>query len=271
MIAGLAILTFIFSAAVIITAALYYIISEFLNSAERLWYNEGWLRAILMSAAALTFSSLTTTMMLIFASSPIVTLSIAANLNPAIILIISGLCLSILGASLGSFAINSVYDFIEKKTHVRAIDPSDPYRFRITEDEEDILVEKYLDPIKVKCALVALRVEINCVLQNDNAIPSFLSRHLGHQKSKQVHSLLQNVRSLRRGELTEAIVGDLSFDCRAYEQPLSQHEHLGPYHSKDENIFSSVLTEDVPLPIAYLAASAPILQEKFVANESMIP
>lgn len=238
LLAGLAIMTLVFSAVVLTIASWYYLLYQFLNSAERLWYNEGWLRAVLMSAAALTSSSITTTCTLIFAASPIITVALAANLNPVTMLIVTGICLASIGASLGVLLTNTIHDFIENRTHKKTIDSSDPYRFRLTDDEEDELIEKHIDPIKVRCALVALRVEINSVLDNEEQVPSFLNRHFGNSKYKQVQPLLQMVRALRRGDITEAVFGDLKFDCRAYESHLPQFNLL----SSTTNVYPKLFT-----------------------------
>ncbi len=220
--AGLAIVTLVFSAVVLTLAAWYYLFYQFLNSAERLWYKEGWMRAVLMSAAALTVSSLTTTLTLIFAASPIITVALVAGLNPITMLIVTGIGLASIGASLGAFLMNSVYDFIENRAHTKAIDSSDPYRFRLTEEEEDVLIEKHIDPIKAKCALIAIRVEINRVLNSEEQVPSFLNRHFGSQKQRETQALLQMTRALRRGEVTDVSVSDLKFDCRFYQQLMKQ-------------------------------------------------
>ena len=79
--------------------------------------------------------------------------------------------------------------------------------------EEQSLVDNKLDPIKVKCAMIALRAEIAKELGNEKPIPSFLSRHFGD--GAKVQELLQKVRHLRRGDIHVIEVGDLYFDCRS--------------------------------------------------------
>ena len=234
---------------------------QFLNSAERLWYEEGWLRLVLMTAAAISFSSLTTALTFLFGAVPILTVALAASLNPMTCLIVVGICLTTIGASLGSLAMNSLFDFVEKRKSKKSIDSSDPSRFRLTEDDEENLVALHIDPLKVKCALVALRVEISRVLNSEGELPSFLNRHFGNTKSKQVHALLIQVRALRRGELVELSVGDLKFDCRVYRQSISLQELSLTQGSLYPKIFTQgktiVQVDDVSPPplISDLASS----------------
>lgn len=221
--AGVAFVTAVFSAAVLTLASWAYMFNQFINSAERLWYKEGWMRAALMSATALAWSAVASTLTLIFAAKPIVLVAIAMNFNPVSLLIISGICVASIAAGLGALSMNSIYDFVEKRSNKRSIDPAEPQRFALSEDEVDVLVEKQIDPIKVKCALVAIRIEMNRVLQSEEAIPSLVNRLFASKKHKETQVLLQKARALRRGELTEVTVGDLTFDCRYYEQ-LRQSE-----------------------------------------------
>ena len=237
--AGLAIVSLAFSAAVITLAAWYYLFYQFVQGAERLWYNEGWMRMVLMSATALTSSALASTLTLICVTSPIVTVAFALNLNPLSMLIVAGICLSSVAASLGALSSNTLYDFIERRTHKRSIDAADPERFRLTEDEEDNLMEMQIDSTKVRCALVAIRVEMNRIQNSEESVPSFLNRHFGSQKQKDTHALLQLSRVLRQGKVSEACIGNLSFDCRFY-QPLEQSQkvRLGLPGGLYPNLFS---------------------------------
>lgn len=261
MIAGLVLITLIFSAAVLTLTAWSYLLCQFLNSAERLWYNEGWMRAVLMSAAALTCSSLTTTLTLLFAASPIITVALVASLNPITVLIVTGICLASMGAGLGALAMNGLYDCVEKRNHKRAMDRSDPYRFRLTEDDEDELVEKNIDPVKVKCALVALRMEMNSVLNNEGVVPSFLSRHFGNQKSKQIQPLLQMARALRNGDISEAVFGDFKFDCRVYSPPVHQQEYSLSQSAHCSNLYPDLFSEESGAFNMYSAPTPPIIKE----------
>jgi hypothetical protein len=266
MIVGMALISLVFSAVVLTLTAWSYLLYQFLNSTERLWYNEGSMRAVLMCAAAITSSSVTTTLTLLFAASPIITVALAASLNPITVLIVTGICLASMGAALGSLAMNCIYDAVEKRNHKKSIDSSDPYRFMLTEDDEDVLIEKNIDPVKVKCALVALRVEMNRVLNNEKAAPSFLSRHFGNQKSKQIHSLLQMVRALRSGDISEAVFGDFKFDCRVYLQPVPQREYSLLQSANCSNLYPDLFSEKSGMFNTYSAPIPPIMKEKSIVG-----
>jgi hypothetical protein len=199
-------------AAILAAIAVYYMLSELTDSLERFWYGEGWLKATLMLANTAVFGAGSTLLSLTFASTPLIALAVAAGLNPVGVVIAGTVLLGIIGAGIGCVAMSLLYDSIDEKRNQDALDPTEPQRFRLTDSEEQALLKNNIDPIKVKCAMVALRAEIANVLGNENRIPSFLSRHFG--KGAKVQELLQKVRALRNGALSTVEVGDLSFDCR---------------------------------------------------------
>jgi hypothetical protein len=192
--------------------ALYYIFDQFLNSIERLWYNEGWLKAVLMFTNSLIFGSASTLLTLMFASSPLMALAVFVGINPVGVVIAATVCLTAIASGIGCFTMDFLYDFIDKKCSSASMDPSDPCRYRLTEADELELLEKHIDPVKVKCALVALRAEISKLQESNDAIPSFLTRHF--TAAKKIQKLLHQVRELRRGNSTVVSVGNLCFDCR---------------------------------------------------------
>lgn len=86
-------------AAVLTFIALYYMLSEFLNSAERFYYNEGWLKAALRMANSIAFGAGSTLLTLTFAAAPLASLAMTAGLNPASVVVIGAVLLTIIGAS----------------------------------------------------------------------------------------------------------------------------------------------------------------------------
>ncbi|MDR3443379.1 MAG: hypothetical protein P4L65_10195 [Legionella sp.] len=221
-------------AAALAFIAMYYMFSEFLNSAERFYYNEGWLKAALMMASSLAFAASSFLLTITFASMPIIALALAAGLNPAGLVITSLVLLTVIGAAVGAFAMDLLYDSIDKKLNKNSMDPEDPLRFRLTDADERNLLRKGKDPIKVKCAMVALRSEMAKLLDSSDSsespkpIPSFLSRHFG--EGRKVQELLQKVRELRNGTRDAVTVGDLVIDCRTSErqQPVFQYHQNFP-------------------------------------------
>ncbi len=212
LIVALILIALIAAAAALAFIALFYMIHQFVNSVERIWYNEGWLKASLMLATSVAFGAASTIFSFTVASAPIIALAIAAGFNPVTILIISAVCLTVMGAGLACFVTSLIYDSIDERVNKDSIDPADSARFRLTVSEEHDLINKGIDPVKVKCAIVALRAEMSKELDNENTIPSFFSRHFG--SGSKVQPLLEKVRSLRHGDISEVTVGDLSFNCR---------------------------------------------------------
>lgn len=206
-------------AAVLTLISLYYMLNEFLNSVERFHYNEGWLRAALMLANAAVFSVSSFLLANTFIAPALFSLALIVGLNPVAVAVTGVILLSVIGAGIGAFFMGMLHDSIEKKLNKNTMDPNDPLRFRLTETDEKALIEKGIDPLKVKCALVALRAEIAKTLNNEQAaVPSFLNRHIGN--GKKIQPLLQQVRHLRQGKIDYIRVGTLVFNCKQSQRAL---------------------------------------------------
>lgn len=210
--------------AVVLTCiALYYMLDEFANSLERIWYNEGWLKAALMLASSVAFGSGAAMLSLTFAAAPLIALAVAASINPVGVVIAATILLGFIGAGVGCFAMGFLYDSIDEKVNQDAIDPADSERFRLTAAEEHSLKNKGIDPIKVKCAIVALRGEMASLLGNAKPIPSFFTRH--SSDGAEIQKLLQKVRDLRRGKIDTVEVGRLFFDCKMPQEVYQYSPH----------------------------------------------
>ena len=192
----------IIAAAVFLVAlyyATFYLMNIILDSVERFANNEGWLYASISILSALVGA---------LAGAALV----VAALNP-----VGGLAMlgvfgsSIISASIVSYLTNLAQDFMVSLTNEDALDPNDPYRYILTEkDVRHLNVENdeiELDPIKVKCAIVALRAEIE-------NMPSAYVRFFNgsDDKTAKINVNLELIRQLRRGELTSVNVGDMQFD-----------------------------------------------------------
>lgn len=203
--------------AIVTLVAIYYLLVAGFDALERLWFNEGGLQAIISIGSAIASgfaaSFLTTT----FLSSPIAALALAAGFsNPAGLVIFGVICLTIIGAALGCFVVNKIQESIIEKSNKDAMEPKDPYRFSLTKSEEQRLefsrdeTKDSLDPIKVKCAIMALRKELN-----SKHLSYFLHRFSSSNKENEI---LTTIRKIRRGELTEVTVGEgentLIFDLK---------------------------------------------------------
>ncbi|PWY55592.1 hypothetical protein DGG96_10815 [Legionella qingyii] len=213
LIAALVIIVIAAAAAVLAFIALAYMLDEFANSIERFCYGEGWLKGALMLATSLAFGAGSTLLTLNFAAAPLIALAVAAGFNPVGVVILGAVLLTIIGAGIGCWAMSMMYDSINASANKESMDPEDPLRFQLTAAEEESLQKKGIDPIAVKCAMVALRAEMAKSLGNEKPIPSFFKRYFDENGSE-VNELLTKLRHLRKGELKIVEVGDLCFDCR---------------------------------------------------------
>lgn len=213
--AALALLLMAAVAAVLASIAVYYMLNHFLEGVERFYYNEGWLKAALVMANSIAFGAGSIILTLAFATAPLTSLAIMAGFSPAAVIITGAVLLSTIGAGIGAFAMNLLYNPLQKDSH--AMDPKDPLRFRLTANEEHNLASNGIDPSMAKIAIVALRAEIAKHLNGKDAeVPSFFARK--DKSMAKVNECLRKVRDLRSGALTSLHVGDLFFDCQLKTQ-----------------------------------------------------
>lgn len=235
LIAFLLILALALVAVVLAFLAMAYMINEFADSMERFWYGEGWLKGALMFATSIGFGAGSAFLTMNFGAAPLIALAIAAGCNPVGVVAIGVVLLGVIGAGVGAFAMSLLYDSANKSANKESMDPADPDRFRLTASDEAFLRDKKnMDPMAVKCAMIAYRAEMAKLLGNEKAIPSFFNRDKGVQK------LLNELRQLRRGEVSVVDVGGLHFDCkippRTYvpvlvQQTPSYYEQPPAYHA----------------------------------------
>lgn len=203
--AALALIAFLAAAVVGSVIATYYLFSEMANSLERFWYSEGWLQAgvTMMGMAISSYAS--AVLCWNFATSPLFSLAVAAGVgNPVGIAVFGVACLTIIGAALGTLVINKIQQSMIKNANVESLDANDPHRYELTDKEARHLETIGIDPIKVKCAIVALRGEIG----DEPANRLFSSR------STTLRNNLDLIRKLRRGDISEVNVGEMHFNCR---------------------------------------------------------
>lgn len=188
--------------------SLYYLLSQTANSLERLFYNEGYTQALitLLSAAVSTIAA--TMVMEIVAYKGVLALAIAAGVsNPLGWASFAVLGLGLTGGAALTWLNNQVIGTYRKNANEDALDPQDPSRYTLTDAEATALEKKGIDPIKVKCAIIALRAEMK-----EETTPSYFNRMFYANSAIQTN--LKQVRLLRSGKLTEVHVGEMTFDCR---------------------------------------------------------
>ncbi len=187
--------------------AIRYLFDAALDAMARFYNNEGLLQA------SMSFMS-----MALGAIMGAVTCSLlfAATLNPLGLLGVSILAASIISAGIAAYATNSLHNLYIEKTHPDAMDPSDPFRFSSDDEyiellnvKKGLVWDQSLDPIKVKCAIAALRQDIG-----DMPSPTarfFASAGSASDKAKKN---IEMIRQLRKGEIFEVEVGNMTFDLR---------------------------------------------------------
>lgn len=127
------------------------------------------------------------------------------------------ICLSIISAAAGAFITDQIQKYTLKKYNPDAFDPMDPHRYQLTEHEELALIAKGLDPIKIKCAILAIRAEIG-----DRRLPAPIGFPWLGFRTKEIQTSIDRIRALRQGKDLSldnyvVTVGDMHFDCRLDE------------------------------------------------------
>ncbi|WP_419419149.1 hypothetical protein ACNVED_11440 [Legionella sp. D16C41] len=208
--------------------ALYYILREFVNSAERLIFNEGQLQAAITMASIAGGAAAGALFGTFIASMPIIMFGIAAGVSNPIGLAITGIvCITILSAAAACGLTNWIQNKVIQHNNKDALDPKDPYRYTLTASEEANLVKKGYDIYAVKIAIVALREKIGA-----KEVPSLLNRLFttsGQEKQK----YLDSIRSIKKGELDFVEVDKMKFDFRL-PNPYSLNSNYSNIHRHND-------------------------------------
>lgn len=217
--------------------ALYYLLSETFDSFERFFCNEGWMQATMNLLSMAVFTTASTILASTFASSALFSLAVAAGVSNPLGWVTFGVVgLGIIGGALGQLVTKHIQSSIIKHLNPDALDPQDPKRFALTDREAFALEDKGIDPIKVKCAIVALRAELG-----NQPIPAFFTRWFNKSKEQEI---LSKIRALRSGALTELTVGDMLFNCRSdalndIKRPQQQVNIGYPLYQRDSYPYKS--------------------------------
>ncbi|KTC77024.1 hypothetical protein [Legionella brunensis] len=201
--------------------AAYYLLRAGADSIERLIHDEGSLQAIISLSSAMGSALVSGFLATIFASTPLAMFALAAGItNPIGFVTLGVICLTVIGSAVGCFITNQIQNYIIKQGNLNALDPLDPHRYGLTEDEEIHLASRGFDPVKVKCAIVALHEQIG------KDVSPRLHRIFSDSDGKQ--ALLDTIRKLRRGETGYIIeigtgTDKQTFDLRPFVVPQQQH------------------------------------------------
>jgi len=225
--AVLAIIALALIGIVLTTVALIFLFRAFADSMERLWHNEGIRQALVSMLSMAAFGAASGVLTFFFLTAPLTTLALAAGItNPVGLIVLSIICLSLIGAFAGNLLINAFQNYIIKIANPDALDPADPHRYTLDEEE---LREANLDPIKVNCAIATLRQQLG-----KQSVPNWFSR------SREKQEILNTIRQLRRGELSEVDIEidkqTFRFNLRPFPQPVvyvHQHPSMMPSAPSD--------------------------------------
>ncbi|KTD32977.1 hypothetical protein Lnau_2625 [Legionella nautarum] len=234
-------LLLISTVAIVLTfIAIAYLFVEFFETMERLWHNEGLWQAMISMLSAIAFGTASGWLTALFLATPITALAVAAGVNPVGMVILGVICLTFIGAGAGCFITNSLQNYLVKIRNPEALDPQDPHRFTLTKAEEENLIAQNLDPIKVKCAIAALRQKLG-----KNELPYYITRLFNSDKQE----IIEQVRELRRGKLSaiEIEIGGtkLNFDLRPLSEMQHQASNHNDYYPADEEELSVETSQHV--------------------------
>jgi hypothetical protein len=224
--AGLVLLLIIGALLFLAAVAVYYMLNKFLDGMERIWYNEGWLDALIVCGSAVGFGALSAFFGTFIGGLPLFALAVTAGFPPTAVVILGVTLMTLIGAGLGVLTMSYLVPYLQGKGASGSMDANDANRFRLTASEETHLKSKEMDPVSVKLAILAVLEQMNKISNNKAiSVPYFLHRKLG--AGRDIQDLLNKVRALRSGALTEIEIGGVTFDLMmknsfAYTYPAAR-------------------------------------------------
>lgn len=225
----LAVVAVVGSGLIIIGLAMYYLVQHLANDIERLFYDEGFMRAITHIAITLAAGTAGMALAAVFLSGPFIALGLSAGLSSPLLLAAFGsITVGFMASTLGCYLSTALQESWISGANSDKIDPLEPQRFSVSKNEARLLESKGLDPLVVRAAMVVLRskiAEIENAINGESqskstkAMPFFLERKYGAQYKQDIHKLLEKARLLKRGALTELdIDNSVYFDFRKNTQ-----------------------------------------------------
>lgn len=194
----------------------WYLMAQILDSVERLSYNEGTFKAAATLLTIVLSTTAATVLAAAVAAEPLATLAIGAGLvNPVGIVAFGVLSIGVTLAAITTYFTNKLLLNHIYKSNPDALDPRDPKRFSLSQTEYNHLRKEGIDPIKVKCAIAAIRKEMGREPVAAPLTPNFLFFH-GRTKAQADH--LETIRTLKQGKKETVDVGDLHFNLALDEK-----------------------------------------------------
>jgi hypothetical protein len=205
------------------STALYYLLSQFLDSMERFYFDENWLKASITLASMAAGAALGTSLGF-FVLAPLLTL---VGITPIGLGIAATVLSALVIATITTWLANVIQDHFFESTHLNALDPADHKRYDLNQKQIKTLEKNGFNVEVVRCAIVALRKEL--IDLEAESIPSLVSRLISSTpKIKRINEILKSIRALRDGSYNEDTlkVGDLSFELKEPELDLNEGEAL---------------------------------------------
>lgn len=186
--------------------ATYYIIKELIEIADRIYFNEGLLRAVSSIATMLALGGSGACLGYFIIGPALAGLVAATVSNPIGIIVLASVALALIGAGIGAVLFNKarVQDRVSQRMNPDAMDPIEAHRFSLTEAQQRNLENNGFDILKVKCAMAAIRQQMG------DKIHSKSMRLFKHKSQQQ---WLDTLRALKRGDIEKLAVGDCVIDC----------------------------------------------------------
>lgn len=193
------------------STALYYLLSQTLDSVERFYYDENWLKASITLASLLAGASLGA-YLCFFIITPLLALGAITPIGLAIgAAVLSALVL----ATITTWLSNVIQNYFFESSHLNALDPADYKRYELDQKQILTLKDNGFNIDIVQCALVALRKEL--IDLEAESIPTLMSRLISSTpKIKRINEILKSIRALRDGSYTEDTlqVDNMSFNLK---------------------------------------------------------
>jgi hypothetical protein len=196
--------------AAIASAAALYLARQAYNDLDRIWYNEGRFQAV-VSLALMAGTAVAVGMLMDFVLTGVFAsflLGVGFS-NPVGLAIFTVFCIT----GIVTAFLNPLGQALQGKAtellNSQALDPREPSRFTLTDSEAARLIEKDIDPLRVKCAIVALHASLEGKETNAYKQYSFFE-----ERSLEAQDVLTKIRQLRAGEIDTVKVRGLDFNCK---------------------------------------------------------
>ena len=211
-----------------------YLAQQILNDVDRIWYDEGRLQAVVsltfMAGSAAAMGMLMNTLLTGAFAGFLLTVGFANPLTWAIFTVV---CVAAIATAPVNRLVQVVQDKAIELLHPNALEPTDPYRFALTDSEAKQLDNNGIDPLRVRCSIAVLHASLEGEETNRYSRNALFS-----ERSSRVQSTLDTIRGLRDGSITH--LPDSTFNCRKpsqYNIPVAVLVDVAPSAPSEEKVY----------------------------------